>query len=473
MPTQIFLYNTLHKQKEAFTPLQPSAVSLYTCGPTVYDYAHIGNLRTYIFEDVLKRVLQYNGYAVNHVMNITDVGHLVGDSDEGEDKMMKALRRDGLPPTVRSLYVLAQKYTEAFQHDLRRLDILPPDTWLPATQHIPQMIALIEKIAANGYTYETTDGLYFDTAKLEDYGKLANLKNVELQATDRVETNLEKRDPHDFALWIKAVGKNTTHAMTWDSPWGVGFPGWHIECSAMSLDQFPGGVDIHCGGIDHVPVHHTNELAQNEAATGSDGVRFWMHGEFLIVNEKRMGKSEGNLLTLQSLVDQGLHPLAYRYLCLQAHYRQKLNFSDEALQAAVNGLQNLWWAVAQLDQPTEVVASYLEKFTAAINDDLNTPQALALAWDLLKDETIASGAKRATLLKFDEIFGLSFASLPSVTIPDSITALAQERQDARARKDFAEGDRLRAEVEKQGFSIDDTPEGFMLKPTRLWPSEKS
>jgi len=463
---KIFLYNTLTRKKEEFKSIKPKKVGLYACGPTVYNYAHIGNLRTYIFEDILKRVFVYNGYKVKHIENITDVGHLVSDADEGEDKMMKALKREGLMPGVESLLVLADKYTKAFQRDNNLLNIFAPDKWTKATDHIKEMIKLIQRIEKNGYTYQTDDGVYFDTAKLADYGKLAGLDKIKQKAGARVDVNLQKKNPTDFALWIKAVGENKSHVMQWGSPWGSGFPGWHIECSAMSMKYLGELFDIHCGGIDHIPVHHVNEIAQNQGATKKKVVNYWCHGEFLVLDSGRMGKSVGNLITLQTLIDKGFDPMAYRYLTLQTHYRQKLTFSWEALTAADNALKNLLGAVAEYKDSRTNCVEYEEKFLTAINDDLNMPQALAVLWDLIKDNKIESLAKRKTILKFDEILGLGLAGAKKEEIPAEIKKIAEARQKAREKKDWAVSDQLRGEIEEKGYIIEDVQNNFIIKKSR-------
>jgi len=464
---KLLLFNTLTRKKEEFKSLKAHYVGLYTCGPTVYDFAHIGNLRTYIFEDILKRTLQYNQYTVTHVMNITDVGHLVSDADEGEDKMMKALKREGLDATRDSLLKLAAKYTDAFKRDTTLLNILPPDRWTPATQHVDEMISLIKKIEKNGYTYEISDGLYFDTSKFKTYGEMANLQQTQLQAGVRVAVNEEKKHPSDFALWIKAVGDNKNHVMVWDSPWGIGFPGWHIECSAMSMKYLGNHFDIHCGGVDHIPVHHTNEIAQNEGAVGKQTVNLWMHGEFLNIDSARMGKSEGNFITLQTVIDKGIEPIAYRYLVLGTHYRQKLSFSWDSLNAAQNGLHNLLDATAALGKQTGRVAKkYQEQFITTINDDLNTPRALALAWEVLKDSTLTDADKRSALIDFDQIFGLGLETLESVVVPTDIKLMAEQRSMLRSEKKFSEADKIREEIEQRGFAVDDTADGFIIKKIR-------
>ncbi|MAF13831.1 MAG: cysteine--tRNA ligase [Parcubacteria group bacterium] len=456
------LYNTLSRKKEEFKPIKGKTVGYYTCGPTVYDYAHIGNLRTYIFEDVLKRVLVYNDYKVKHIENITDVGHLVSDADDGEDKMMRALKREGLKPDAKSLLKLAQQYAKAFKEDIKKLNISEPDKWTKATDHVKEMIKLIKQNEKNGYTYETKDGLYFDTSKLKDYGKLAGLSKVSLKAGSRVSMG-DKKNPTDFVLWIKAVGENKDHVMVWDSPWGRGFPGWHIECSAMSMKYLGEHFDIHCGGIDHIPVHHTNEIAQNEGATKKKSVNFWCHGEFLVMDKKRMGKSAGNFITLQTLIDKGYNPLAYRYLNLQTHYRQKLSFSWEAVEAAQNALEKLWATVAEYDKPKVGCAEYEEVFFKAVNDDLNIPKALGIVWDLVKDKELPGHAKMQSFLKFDKILGLGLDKVKKEKIPESIIKLAKDREKARADKAWDKADKLRQQVETKGYIIEDTKTGFEIK----------
>ncbi|MDX9893336.1 MAG: cysteine--tRNA ligase [Patescibacteria group bacterium] len=464
--TKLYLFNTLGRSKQEFKPIFPKTVGLYTCGPTVYNYAHLGNLRTYIFEDILKRVLIYNGYKVKHIENITDVGHLVSDADEGEDKMMKALKREGLKPDGASLLKLAEKYTQAFRRDISLLNISEPNKWTKATDHVKEMIKLIKQIEKNGYTYETEDGIYFDTSKFKNYGQLAGLKNVDLKAGARVEMGT-KKNLTDFALWIKAVGENQHHVMQWPSPWGTGFPGWHIECSAMSLKYLGSPFDIHCGGIDHISVHHTNEIAQNEGASGRQSVNYWCHGEFLVLDSGRMGKSQGNFITLQTLIDKGFEPLAFRYLNLQTHYRQKLTFSWDALEAAQNALFKFWDIISQWPSSKAAVdKDYLAKFLAAINDDLNMPQALALAWEIIKADNLSAVIKRQTLLEFDKIFGLNLVQVKPTEIPTEIIKLAQEREEARKNKDWGRSDEFRDLAASQGYLIEDTADGFIIKPKK-------
>ena len=451
------LYNTLTRTKEVFRPLKKGKVGLYTCGPTVYNFAHVGNLRTYVFEDILRRVLLYSGYKVKHVMNITDVGHLTSDADEGEDKMEKA-RRDMLyfkckecgkdSPSFMAVakeffgslkyennhvecvhcknlntlnkkdlfYIqakpkftiedIANKYTQDFKDDMKKLNLLEPKIWCKATGHIKEMIKLVEKLEKNGLTYKTSDGIYFNTSKFKDYGKLARLDMEGLQEGARVEKNAEKKNPTDFALW-KFSPKGGKRVMEWKSPWGIGFPGWHIECSAMAMKYLGETFDMHCGGIDHVSVHHTNEIAQSEGATGKKFVNYWLHGDFLNVKGgDKMAKSGENFVTLQSLVDRNFDPLAYRYLLLTAHYRSKIDFSWESLQAAQNALHKLYDALGDYGQAKVCSTQYDRKFTEVINDDLDMPRAMALVWQLVKDKNIDASCKKSMLLKFDKVLGL-------------------------------------------------------------------
>lgn len=451
------LYDTYTRSLREFEPLQEDHVGLYTCGPTVYNYAHIGNLRTYIFEDILRRTLEFNGYSVKHVMNITDVGHLVSDADTGEDKMEKGSRRTG-----KSAWEIADFYSQAFREDLKRLNILEPHIWCRATEHIAEQIALIQCIEAKGYTYRLSDGIYFDTSKLPDYGYLARLDVEGLQAGARIDVG-EKRHPTDFALW-KFSPSGQKRQMEWDSPWGVGFPGWHIECSAMSAKYLGVFFDIHCGGEDHIPVHHTNEIAQTEACHGTRLANFWMHGYFLQVDEEKMSKSSGEFLRLQTLVDKGYDPLAYRLFCLSAHYRAKLNFNWESLDGAATSLDRLRNQVYEWGEPGEVDANYARQFTEQVNDDLNMPRALAVTWEVARSDLPAS-TRKATILYFDRVLGLGLVDWqpPKEEIPDSILALVQQRQQARAEKRWAEADALRQRIAAAGYEVEDTPQGPRVK----------
>lgn len=454
------LYDTYTRSLRNFAPLQPTEVGIYTCGPTVYDYTHIGNLRTYLFEDILRRVLEFNGYSVKHVMNITDVGHLVSDADSGEDKMEKGARRTG-----KSAWEIAEFYTAAFQTDLRHLNIQEPTIWCRATDYIPEQIETIGCIEAKGFTYRTAYGIYSDTAKLPDYGYLARLDIAGLQAGARIEMG-EKRNPTDFALWKFSPPAPSGHPqrqMEWGSPWGIGFPGWHIECSAMSAKFLGVFFDIHCGGEDHIAVHHTNEIAQTEACHGTHLANFWLHGQFLQLDEAKMSKSAGEFLRLQSLVDRGYDPLAYRFFCLGGHYRTKLNFTWESLEGAATALQRLRTAAHSWGTPGSVDEEFVDRFTAQINDDLIMPRALAVVWDLVRSDLPAT-TKKATLLRMDQVLGLGLAEWQPVEqrIPDAILALAEQRQTARGEKRWQEADQLRAEIQAAGYEVEDTAQGPRL-----------
>ena len=458
------IYNTLTHKIEEFKPISEAEAKLYTCGPTVYNYAHIGNLRTYIFEDILKRVLQYNNYKVNHVMNITDVGHLTDDADAGEDKMEKGSRREG-----KTAWEIAEFYTQAFQNDLKKLNIEFPTTWCKATDNIPEQIAFVQTLIDKGFTYETSEGIYFDTTKFPNYGEMANLQNQELEAGTRVEMG-EKKNPHDFALW-KWSERSEEHPegfqpqqkrqMEWEAFGKMGFPGWHIECSAMSSKYLGQHFDIHCGGIDHIPVHHTNEIAQSEAAFGEHPwVNYWMHGEFIVLkNDEKMSKSSDNFVTLNTLKEKGIDPLAYHFFLLQTHYRKQLSFSFEALESAQTGLENLRSKILKLKKEnkklntTELQTKFLEK----INDDLDMPGALALVFDSLKNEEI----DYETILQFDKVLGLGLDKVEEkqIEISTEVQQLLNERQQARTNKNWFESDRLRDEIAKLGFQVEDTSGG--------------
>lgn len=455
------LYNTLTRKKEEFRPIKPGKAGMYCCGPTVYNYAHIGNLRAYIFEDILRRTLEFNDLDVKQVMNITDVGHLTSDADEGEDKLMKALAREGKKPSVAAMKELAHGYENAFKKDIKELNILDPLIWCRATEHIPEMIELIKRINKNGYAYKTSSGLMFDTSKFKHYADLGKLKLKDLKAGARIKLDKEKKNPSDFALWIT---NQPNHLMQWDSPFGKGFPGWHIECSAMSIKYLGEQFDIHCGGIDHIPVHHTNEIAQSEAATGKHPwVKYWLHNDFLIMPHGKMSKSAGEFLSLQSLIDKGYEPIIYRYFCLNAHYRQQLSFSFEALDAAKNAYEKLKARVIELKEKGEKGdgdnISYLSKFSEAVNDDLNTPKALALLWDMLKDETVPN--KLSLLLEFDRVLGLGIKDMKTeeVKIPSEVQGLLEKREEARKNKNWKLSDEIRDKIKSKGFSVLDTPEG--------------
>jgi cysteinyl-tRNA synthetase len=455
------LYDTYERRLRPFESLEPGRAGLYACGPTVYDYAHIGNLRTYLFGDLLRRVLQLNGYKVEHVVNITDVGHLTSDADLGEDKMEKGSRRTG-----RSAWDIAAFYTEAFQRDLEQLRILPPTVWARATDHIPEQIAFIADIERKGFTYRTEDGIYFDTTRLERYGHLARLDIAGLQAGHRVDLG-DKRAATDFALWKFSGGPGgQQRQMEWESPWGRGFPGWHIECSAMSTRYLGALFDIHIGGEDHVPVHHSNEIAQHEACHGHPPARYWLHGAFLrLQDSEKMSKSDGTFLRLDTLAERGFDPLAYRYLALTAHYRSKLVFSWTALEAAQTALGRLRQAFHRLPSGGAPDPVYQKRMLAELNDDLNTPRALALAWELLKS-SLPGEVQKATLAWLDGTLGLGLdAWTPEVhAVPPAVSRLVEARQQARAEKRWTDADALRAEIEAEGFTVRDTAAGPVAEP---------
>jgi len=452
-------FNTWTRKLEEFKPHKKNEVSFYSCGPTVYNYAHIGNLRTYIFADILKRALTYNKQKVKHVLNVTDVGHLTDDGDAGEDKIEKSARMEN-----KSAQEIAEFYWQAFQKDMQHLNILAPDIWAKASEYIQEQIGVIKQLEKKGFTYQITDGVYFDTSKIKDYGKLAMLDLAGLQEGARVGINKEKKNPTDFALW-KSSASNGKREQEWESPWGVGFPGWHTECVAMVLKTFPDGLDIHTGGIDHIPVHHTNEIAQFDALKKKNFVKYWLHGEFLILQDQKMAKSKGNFITLQTLLGKGYDPLSFRYLCLTTHYRSKLNFNLHALDAAQTALKKLRDRFVNLGRLSgKVDADYQHKFTECVNNDLNMPQAIALLWDLLKSD-LSDPDKRETLLEFDKVFGFDLKNYVKAKqdVPAEILALAEKRQKERLKQNWKKSDALRKELEQKGWLVEDTADGFELK----------
>ena len=451
------LFDTYSRKIKEFKPLSDSQVGMYACGPTVYDYAHIGNLRTYVFEDILRRAIEFDGYTVKHVMNITDVGHLISDADTGEDRMEKGSKRTG-----KSAWEIADLYAEEFKKDLRLLNIKEPHIWCRATDHIQEQIDFIKKIEDKGYTYRTSDGIYFDTSHVLDYGHLARLNVQGLKAGARVDI-AEKRNVTDFSLW-KFSPPDETRQMEWDSPWGTGFPGWHIECSAMSVKYLGPFFDIHCGGEDHIMVHHPNEIAQTQACHGTRLANFWMHGYFLQIDESRMGKSVGNFIRLQTLLDRGYDPLVFRLFCLSAHYRSKLNFTWENMNGSDVALNRLRKAAYEYGNPGLPDKDYTNRFMETVNKDLNMPQALAVTWDLMKSN-LNSSSKKATLLVLDNILGLGLAEWKpnKVTIPQNIMVLAEQRDSARKEKRWKDADQLREQIRKAGYEIEDTPQGTNVK----------
>ncbi|MBI4050963.1 MAG: cysteine--tRNA ligase [Elusimicrobia bacterium] len=460
---QLQLFNTLTRKKEEFKPLKPPHVGLYTCGPTVYNYAHIGNFRTYIFEDIFRRALEYLGYKVQHVMNVTDVGHLVSDADSGEDKMEVGAVREG-----KTAWQIAEFYTQAFFEDAKKLNLLSPHVIPRATQHVPEMVGMIQALEKKGFTYRTLDGIYFDTSKFKGYGRMTGDKNIQgLKSGARIEASPEKKNPTDFALW-KFSPKDKKRQMEWDSPWGMGFPGWHIECSAMSMKYLGETFDIHCGGIDHIAIHHTNEIAQAEAATGKPFVRIWMHGEFLNTGAK-MAKSAGNFITVRSLEERGFNPLSYRFFCLNAHYRAPLDFGWETLASSQKSLEGLRdhvaeWGVKSVPGGREIKKenSVKEKFLDCLRDDLNFPQALAVLWEVVRGN-LSDSSKREMLLEFDQILGLCLDRPMGSDLVPEVQELLQKRTEARRTGNFAASDKIRKELEGKGILVEDTPEGPRIK----------
>lgn len=461
------LWNTLHRALEPFVPLQAGKVGIYACGPTVYDRAHIGNLRAFTFEDILHRTLLLEGYQVKHVMNITDVGHLVSDADDGEDKMQKRASKVG-----RSAWDIAKEYEGFFREDIAALHFLTPEVLPRATDHIAEQIELVQLLEQKGFVYKTSDGMYFDTSKLPAYGKLSGQKLEDKEAGIRVEFNQEKRNGTDFALWkFSPVGEKRD--MEWESPWGTGFPGWHVECSAMAVKYLGQPFDIHCGGVDHIAVHHENEIAQSEGAFGKPLANFWLHNEFVTVDGQKMSKSLGNGYNLKDICDRGFDPIVFRYFCLGAHYRSKLNFTWEALQAADNALQKIkrWvleYKKGEKDAGGEADEVVLQDFRLALEDDLNTSKALALVHGLLHIAPSHPTAPRvySTLLLMDRVLGLGLADWESegeAEIPAVVQTLFEARKAARASKQWAESDRLRDALKEQGWLVEDGVEGGRLR----------
>lgn len=461
----ITVYNTLTRKKEKFLPLKKT-VGLYTCGPTVYNYAHIGNLRSYIFGDILKRTLLLNNFKVKHVMNITDVGHLTSDADTGEDKMLKGAKRE--KKTVREI---AEFYTKAFLDDIQKLNIQPPDILSKATEHIVEQIQMIQQLEKKGFTYTAGGNVYFDTSRVKDYGKLAQLKLIR-KGKARVDKDSNKKNPYDFVLWF-TKSKFQDQEMKWKSPFGEGYPGWHIECSAMASKYLGSQFDIHCGGIDHISVHHTNEIAQSEAASGKKPwVKYWLHNEFLVLGKgEKMAKSGDNFITLSTLEERSFDPLDYRYLCLGTHYRKPLMFNYEALEGAKISRRKLIDKILEVKsskakkskENTTKQKKYLDQFIKSVNDDLNTPKALAVVWELLKDEKLTDKDKYFLMIKMDSVFGLGLKEIKEEKIPDNIVKLAKERLRARQNKDWVKSDELRERICSLGYEIGDTKDGYELK----------
>lgn len=473
----LFFTNTLSGQKEIFAPLESSRVTMYSCGPTVYSKQHIGNMRPAVFSDTIARVLSQAGYQVRRVTNVTDVGHLVSDGDEGEDKVELGAKREG-----KTAQELADLYTKLYLDDVKALGIDTDDILFPrATAYVKEQIALIQQLEQKGFTYRTHDGLYFDTSKFPGYGKLGQIPasfikegdvsslpdRLSLAGKSRIGDNPEKRNPADFALWkFSPVG--VVRLQEWPSPWGRGFPGWHVECSAMAKALLGVTIDIHTGGIDHIPVHHNNEIAQSEAASERPLARYWMHEAFLTIEGRKISKSAGDDTYVSDIVERGYHPLALRYLFLQAHYRSPLSFSWEALAAANEALLRLWRHAAEVKQLAKGVAApsdIRERIVAILRDDLSTPQALALLWETVKDDGLPAKAVWGVIEAADQVLGLSLTHPPALRtepVPTEITKLAQEREEARTARDFARADELRVHIEERGYHVDDTPSGPVL-----------
>ena len=451
----IYFYNTLTKQKDLFKPIEEGKVKIYSCGPTVYKDATIGNMRTNLLNDTLRRVLKYNGYELKHVMNITDVGHLVSDGDEGEDKMLKSAREEHKSPLE-----IAEYYTKLFFRDLERLNIETPEVVCKATDHIKEMLEMVQKIMKNGYAYETSTAIYFDVSKLDKYGILSGINLNDQKAGARVDIDPEKRNPYDFALWIKAPAN---HLMKWDSPWGPSYPGWHIECSAMSTKYLGEEFDIHTGGIDLVPTHHENEIAQNKGACGKNPAHYWIHGEYLLINGGKMSKSLGNTYLIDDIIAKGYSPLAYRLFNYSCHYRGKLNFTWEGIESANTSLIRLREGYQKhlngnSDVSDEIIADMENRFHQAINDDMNMPLALSVVWEAVKYPE--KSPKIAQLLKkFDTVLGIKIDEVQETKIPQEILDLVEERKQARSDKNWSESDRLRDLIAEKGYIVKDTKDG--------------
>ena len=451
----IYFYNTLTKQKDLFKPIEEGKVKIYSCGPTVYKDATIGNMRTNLLNDTLRRVLKYNGYELKHVMNITDVGHLVSDGDEGEDKMLKSAREEHKSPLE-----IAEHYTKLFFRDLERLNIETPEVVCKATEHIKEMLEMVRKIMKNGYAYETSTAIYFDVSKLDKYGILSGINLNDQKAGARVDVDPEKRNPYDFALWIKAPAN---HLMKWDSPWGPSYPGWHIECSAMSTKYLGEEFDIHTGGIDLVPTHHENEIAQNKGACGKNPAHYWIHGEYLLINGGKMSKSLGNTYLIDDIIAKGYSPLAYRLFNYSCHYRGKLNFTWEGIESANTSLIRLREGYQKhlngnSDVSNEIIADMENRFHQAINDDMNMPLALSVVWEAVKYPE--KSPKIAQLLKkFDTVLGIKIDEVQETKIPQEILDLVEERKQARSDKNWSESDRLRDLIAEKGYIVKDTKDG--------------
>lgn len=463
------LYNTLTRTIEEFKPQNPPLVKMYSCGPTVYDYQHIGHMRRYVGDDILKRVLEWNGYQVNHVMNITDVGHLVSDSDTGEDKMEKGAKKFGL-----SVWDISKKFERQFFDSMKELNIIMPNTIMHATDYIQQQIDLIKILEDKGYVYKISDGIYFDTSKVKSYTKLSHQDTENIIEGARIGIVEGKKYPTDFALW-KFSPEHEKRQMEWESPWGKGFPGWHIECSAMSLEELGPTLDIHTGGIDHIPIHHTNEIAQSESATGLEFSHYWVHHNFLKIEGEKMSKSLGNIYTVEEIIRKGFDPLSLRYLYLQTHYRQEMNFTWDALSAAETALTRLRKEFESLpaELANEGIEHYEQSFRDAIDDDLNTSKAISVVWELMKSDVLPS-SKRQAFLRFDRVLGLGFdrpvEAKEGEKLAEGVIEVLRKREKVRANKDFAQSDSLRDQLLKMGYEVEDTADG-QQKVTKISSSK--
>lgn len=453
------LYNTLTREKQEFKPIKPKKVGIYSCGPTVYWNQHIGNMYAYVQWDALTRFLKYSGYKVKWVMNITDVGHMVSDEDAGEDKMEKGAKREGVTP-----WQIANRYIKQFTESLALLNINKPDVLCRATDHIKEQISLIKKIEKNGFTYKTKIGLVFDTSKFKNYDKFAKLNLEKQEVGARVEVDPEKRKPWDFLLWVT---NQPEHIMKWPSPWGSGFPGWHIECTAMSTKYLGNQFDIHTGGKEHIPVHHTNEIAQAFGAFGKQTANYWLHNEWLLIDNVKVSKSLGNIVLIQDLAKKGFDPLAFRYLALTSHYRQGLNFSWQSLEAAQVALENLRDRYQEFKKSKGKINKVLVKTEAAkfielIGNDLNFPQAIAFIWQTVKENGLSEKEKYILLSSFDKVLGLNLRAVKNIVVPNNILKLAEERETARKEKNWGRADQLRKEIESNGYQVEDTENGSMI-----------
>lgn len=462
--TTLWLYNTLTDKKEEFTSIRPNKVGMYHCGPTVYNRAHIGNLRQYILADLLRRTFEYYGYGVRQIINVTDVGHLVSDADEGEDKIEKAARAQN-----KSAKEIATKFTKLFLDDIAQLNVKTKGTIFPkATEHIDEQIALIQELEEKGYTYKTSDGIYFNTTEFKDYGKLGEIDIENLKEGARVEINEEKKSPTDFALW-KFSPEGEKRQQEWNSPWGVGFPGWHIECSAMAMSYLGATLDVHTGGVDHISIHHNNEIAQSEAATGQPFARYWMHGAFLTIAGEKISKSLGNVVYLDDITKRGFSAISFRYWLLTAHYSSLVNFNWNAIESAQNTLTSLVRHLNSFGTSRGIInQNYFDSFLKFIANDLDTPKAIALMWELVKDKSIPVADKRETIFEFDKILGLNLEKLlqdlkeAAENVPSEIRRLAQEREDARSQKDWKRADELRELIKSRGYALEDTDKGPLV-----------